>query len=191
MRKGLKSAPVLLAIVLLMSCGGRQDKRLAQNIESLQIADVAETDLKVSSFHPHGKDEAILVADVHTAFLMKRNSRGEWEIQSVRMGDRNWEDAKDFARALNQVRLERVKRDFEKIANALEKYQAQTKTLPAIKGIGPLVDLLFPTYLAEAVRVDPWATEYDYQLSTPTSYVLISAGPDRKFGTGDDIRFEH
>ncbi|MBZ5552926.1 MAG: type II secretion system protein GspG [Acidobacteriia bacterium] len=186
----LKPTLVLLALTLLISCGGRQEKRLAQNLDNLQIANLAAEDLKVSSFHPHGKDEAILVADVHTAFLMKKNSRGEWEIQSVRLGDRNWEDAKDFARALHQVRLERVKSDFEKIANALEKYQAQTKALPAVVGIGPLVDLLFPTYLAEAVRVDPWSSEYNYRLSTPTSYILISAGPDRKFGTGDDIRFE-
>jgi type II secretion system (T2SS) protein G len=191
MPKALKLTLVLLAVNLLISCGGKQEKKLAQNLESLQIANVAEKDLKVSSFHPRGKDEAILVADVHTAFLMKRNSRGEWEIQSVRLGDRNWEDAKDFAQALHQVRLQRVKSDFEKIANALEKYQAQTKALPAVEGIGPLVDLLFPAYLAEAVRVDPWSTEYNYHLSTPTSYNLISAGPDRKFGTGDDIRFEH
>lgn len=191
MPKALKPALVLLVVILLVSCGKRQEGRLAQNVESLQIADVAEKDLKVSSFHPHGKDEAILVADVHMAFLMKKNARGEWEVQSVRLGDRHWEDAKDFARALNQVRLETVKRDFEKIANALEKYQTQTKGFPAVEGIGPLVDLLFPAYLAEAVRVDPWATEYTYHLSTPTSYVLISAGPDRKFGTSDDIRFEH
>jgi Type II secretion system (T2SS), protein G len=190
MRKVLKPVLLLLTIILLISCGGRHEKRLAQNLESLQIADMAPSDLRVSSFHPRGKDEAILVADLHTAFLMKRNSQGQWEIRSVRLGDRSWEDAREFALALHQVRLQRVKSDFEKLANGIEKYESQSKALPAVKGIGPLVDILFPTYMPEAVRVDPWSSEYSYQLNSPTSYSLISAGPDRKFGTADDIRFE-
>ena len=191
MRRVLETILLLLAGVLLISCGTRQEKRIAQSVDSLQIAGLGENDLKVSSFQPHGKDEVILVADIHTAFLMKKNSRGQWEIQSVRLGDRNWEDAKDFAQALNQVRLQRVRGDFEKLGNGIEKYASQTKGLPAVQGIGPLVDLLFPTYMTKAVRIDPWSIEYNYQLNSPTSYTLISAGPDRKFGTADDIRFEH
>ncbi|MFI5173581.1 MAG: type II secretion system protein GspG [Terriglobia bacterium] len=184
------TALLLLSGMLTISCGARQEKRLAQNLESLQIADLGANDVKVSSFLPHGKDEAILVADLHTAFLMKRNAKGQWEIRSVRLGDRNWEDAKELAQALRQVRLEHVKSDFEKLANGIEKYESQTKSLPTVQGIEPLVDLLFPTYMPEAVRVDPWSVEYNYLLKSPTSYTLISAGPDRKFGTADDIRFE-
>jgi len=190
MLRAFKFSFALVTVLFLCSCGARHEKPLAESLESLHIADLHPKDLTVTSFDQHGKDEAILVADVHTAFLMKKNSRGDWEVQSVRLGDRNWEDAKDFAAALQQVRLGRVKSDFEELANAIDKYRKQTRTLPAVQGIGPLVDLLYPAYMARAVRFDPWATEYDYRSNSGRSYTLTSAGPDRRFGTADDIRFE-
>lgn len=187
----VKVSAVVLASLLAVSCAGKREKQLSKNLEALQIADLKPKELKVTSFDTRGKNEALLEADVHTAFLMRKNSRGEWEIQSLRVGDRRWEDAKLLSAALNQLKQAQVKNDFEKLAAAVEKFKAKTQSLPSAQNIAELNDVLYPAYLPGILRVDPWSTEYDFHLNSKDSYTIVSAGPDRKFGTADDMRFEH
>ncbi|MDD5541746.1 MAG: type II secretion system protein GspG [Acidobacteriia bacterium] len=193
MKAILRILIILPMLWVSTSCGGgasAREKQVAGAVESLQLAHLKPTDYKVTSFEPKGNDTALLVADVHTAFLMKKNSRGTWEVQSIRVGDREWEDAKLVAQALNQVKLQKVKNDFEILANAIDQYRAKNNTLPQARSIGDLDDTLYPKYLSSLIRLDPWSTEYAFNANSPTSYTLMSAGPDRKFGTADDIRFE-
>ena len=44
-------------------------------------------------------------------------------------------------------------------------------------------------YLKGGLKSDPWDTSYAYSLNAddPSQYTLSSAGPDRQFGTEDDI----
>lgn len=189
MRRILIVPAIFMLSFMTASCLGSKKKRLANNIESLQIANLPAKDITVLSVEEHGKGEALWKVDIHTAFLMKRNSRGEWEIQSIRLGDRRWEEVRHFVEALNQARIQQVKKDFEKLATAIDKYQAKTKSYPLAQSIADLTDLLHPNYLPEVLRVDPWGTEYNIHLDAQGKFELITAGPDRKFGTNDDVRF--
>ena len=44
-------------------------------------------------------------------------------------------------------------------------------------------------YLKGGLKPDPWDIPYAYSLDAddPSQYMLSSAGPDRQFGTEDDI----
>lgn len=46
------------------------------------------------------------------------------------------------------------------------------------------------SYLQGDLKPDPWGTEYSYSPDPDRAghYILFSAGPDREFGTADDIR---
>jgi hypothetical protein len=79
---------------------------------------------------------------------------------------------------------------------ALFNYQAQCGALPteeagfkvlfANPGVpgwgGPYLEPGFPL-------VDQWGTRYRYKRITEQAGTVGSAGPDRKFGTGDDILY--
>ncbi len=190
MNKSLYFILMLSVASVFTSCGMSRQKQVSNDLRSLQIADLKPSDITVQSFEPHSEGEALLVANIHTAFLMKKNAQGKWEIQSVRVGDRRWEDAKYFVAALNEAKIKQARTDCENLAAAIEKYQEKMKRLPAARNIAGLDDRLFPNFLPKIIRLDPWFTEYAFHLNSATSYTIISAGPDRTFGTADDIRFE-
>ncbi|HEX4381411.1 MAG TPA: type II secretion system protein GspG [Myxococcales bacterium] len=72
-----------------------------------------------------------------------------------------------------------VRVDQEAFANALDLYKRENGRLPA-----RLEDLV-PKHL-RAMRSDPWGNPYAYYRGEGGSAV-VSAGPDGKLGTGDDI----
>lgn len=43
--------------------------------------------------------------------------------------------------------------------------------------------------LLESIPDDPWGTPYSYRVQSPKGYTITSAGPDRKPGTADDLRW--
>ena len=80
------------------------------------------------------------------------------------------------------------------IKTALDRYKVDNGFFP--KSINDLVQAPGDAkhwsgpYL-DALPVDPWGDKYIYEFSgkhNPNSYDLISAGPDGKEGTDDDIR---
>jgi hypothetical protein len=67
------------------------------------------------------------------------------------------------------------------IAKAVAEYKQQNHYVPAS------LNLL---HLPENIQKDPWGNEYHYEvLSEGKSFDIISAGADKKFDTGDDVRF--
>lgn len=61
-------------------------------------------------------------------------------------------------------------------ARAVERYRAETGTLPQV-----LTDVELE------VRTDPWGTDLIYEKTAEDRYRLLSAGPDRVRDTADDI----
>lgn len=43
--------------------------------------------------------------------------------------------------------------------------------------------------LMASIPDDPWGTPYGYRVQGPDEYTITSAGPDRKPGTADDLRW--
>ncbi len=71
---------------------------------------------------------------------------------------------------------------FRNVAAALDMYSSENNGLPA-----SLSDLV-PQYLTrESEMVDPWGTPLQFRGGEAAGYTLVSAGPDRHFGSGDDI----
>ncbi len=188
MGRAIILAFVLTTLVLLASCGQGQQKRLDADLQDLHIAHLNPKDVKVNSVEEQGGNEAIVEAEIHTTFLMKKNAQGKWEIQSVRLGDRQWEDAKLFAEAYNEAKAKQVHQDFDLFASAIDKYVIKTHHPPSANSIVEINDLLYPDYLPHVLRLDPWSKEYEFRMGPGESFTLISAGPDRKFGTADDIQ---
>ncbi|SRR5258705_11252 len=75
--------------------------------------------------------------------------------------------------------------DIDSFIDACEQYQKDNGTLPA----GP--DGLYgkDAYLLKQRVLDPWGNRYKYAFAT-NRVAMESAGPDRQWGTDDDLRCE-
>jgi hypothetical protein len=180
-------APVLLLSILLTACGGRAiNKNLAQQlIASLPQVALKNGDVDVESVTQMGK-EAIVETRLQTAFRFEKIN-GNWVAREVRVGHGQWESISDIARTLEKAKVDETRKILEKIAAAIEKYLEKNGSLPAFKDYVALSDLLAPTYLNPLIRLDAWRRPLAAGRLGPNSIRLASAGPDGKFGTGDDI----
>jgi general secretion pathway protein G len=70
--------------------------------------------------------------------------------------------------------------DVKAIANAVDMYQIKHSKMP------DSLDQLVPSELS-TIRKDPWQNPYVYVKNGETSYDIISYGPDKVQGGGDDI----
>lgn len=104
-----------------------------------------------------------------------------------------------FAGRSQQARLAAARQDIiGALGLALDLYQQDVGTYPSTEqGLAALLSapagqtLWRGPYLkAVEIPVDPWGTPYRYQYpgsASPSLYDLASAGPDKQFGTADDI----
>jgi len=82
--------------------------------------------------------------------------------------------------AVKGVTLEPV---LKQVEAALDAYAADSGDYPAD------LEMLVPRFLpGSGFLVDPWGTRLRLERSEPRNLSLVSAGPDRAFGTGDDSR---
>lgn len=70
--------------------------------------------------------------------------------------------------------------DVKAIANAVDMFQIKHSKLP------DSLDQLVPAELRE-VRKDPWQSAYVYVKTSEAAYEVVSYGPDKAQGGGDDI----
>jgi len=97
-------------------------------------------------------------------------------------------------RQLNLARRAAAKADVEVLAVTLEVFKADAGRYPTTaEGLAALVQApggikgwVGPYLRPGKVPTDPWSTPYAYT-ATPTGFVVTSAGPDGKAGTGDDV----
>jgi len=94
------------------------------------------------------------------------------------------------------ARIARAQADLKgEIAAAIDLFEQDTGRLPTndegLKALmsGEGIDGWKGPYL-KAPPIDPWGTEYSYQTDGPdaTTYHVLSAGPDKKLQTADDIK---
>ena len=175
--------------VSLMSIGTQAAGDLSPKEARKLIARMAGINLpsdavRVKSVSSLGSS-AVVVAQVETAFRFV-NENNKWRVAEIRTGDRNWEDVDALVRALNAEKTSRVRAELETIATALEAFKRERGSYIESKSEAQLIDFLSPRYLARVIRVDAWDQPYEYEGSR-NSFVLRSAGPDRKSNTADDI----
>ncbi len=101
-------------------------------------------------------------------------------------------------RAQKQALRDAAKAQIQSFDTPLEVYNQNIRSLPSTsQGLQALVaapsDLKNPnrwdgSYLkGNKVPVDPWDSEFKYELLDAENYRITSAGPDGQFGSDDDI----
>ena len=85
---------------------------------------------------------------------------------------------------IERARIKTTKTSMKTIKSQIESYRAENAGDPP-----PTLAALIPSFMEEGSDIDSFKKAY-YYLPTPGSpqpYQLISEGPDRELGTGDDI----
>lgn len=160
----------------------KEARKLIARLAGIELPSDAVRVRSISSFG----DAYVVVAQVETAFRVVKGDNNKWRVAEIRTGDRRWEDVDMLVRALNAEKTSRVRAELDAIATALESYRREHGFYIEAKTEAALIDHLNPRYLARIIRVDAWNTPYEYEGSR-TSFVLRSAGPDRKSNTADDL----
>jgi len=89
---------------------------------------------------------------------------------------------------LDEQNIRRTKADMRALGISLEAYATSENHYPLAGDIEGLGRILEPMYVKHVPRVDAWGMPFIYRVSADRkSYRFVSAGPDRRFGTKDDI----
>ena len=183
---------ITLAAAFLASCGASRklsEDTAKDKILELGLLDLKDKQIQVQRIIHAGEDQAVAEANVQMAFRLSKGKGTDWQVNAVRLGDRDWIDTQAFLAALNEVRVRQTRHSLERIQEGIRRYQAKQGALPAISDIVKLTDLLFPEYMSEVVRYDAWNNELKVN-SAGNNFQLSSAGPDGITGNADDIHLD-
>jgi hypothetical protein len=181
-----RALPLLLLLVLT-GCGGRtvNNKFAKQLIADNPAAALEQQDIDVLSVSQTGQS-AVVEAKVRTAFRLQRLG-DRWVIREVKIGHNQWEKLENLTKALERIKIEETRALLEQVAAAVERYRAKNGRVPVFGDYVALSDALYPNYLTSLVRLDAWRRPLQAAALAPDGYRLVSAGPDGKFASGDDI----
>jgi Type II secretion system (T2SS), protein G len=189
---GRRWVPIPLVLGLLAGCGASRklsEDTAKEKILELGLLDLKDKQIQVQRIVHAGEGQAVAEASVQMAFRLSKAKGKDWQVNAVRLGDRDWIDTQAFLAALNEVRVRQTRHNLERIEEGIRKYQAKQGALPATSDIVKLTDLLFPEYMSEVVRYDAWNNEFKIN-SAGNSFQLSSAGPDGIAGNADDIHLD-
>jgi hypothetical protein len=181
----------LLGFALLLNgCGGRAiNKKVALDvIADSPAAVLARSDIDILSITQVGPREAIAETALHSAFRLERVG-SDWVIREVRVGKGQWEKLDNILLALVRVKIDETRGMLERIGAAIESYSQKNGRLPVFKDYVELSNALYPLYLSPLIREDAWGQPLFAYSSGANAVRLVSAGPDGKPGTADDITF--
>ena len=190
---GRRWLPITLVLGLLAGCGASRklsEGTAKEKILELGLLDLNNKQIQVQRIIQAGEDQAVAEASLQMAFRLSKAKGKDWQVNAVRLGDRNWIDAQAFLAALNEVRARQTQQSLEQLQEGIRKYQAKRGALPAVSDIVKLTDLLFPEYMAEVIRYDAWSHEIKVSSAGDNTFQLSSAGPDGIPGNADDIHLE-
>ncbi len=181
-------AAALFLSMLVVACGGRTISRNAARelIVQSPVSNFDKDEITVKSISMTGQREAVVETTMMAAFRFEKVD-GKWVIKEVRLGKRPWESMDEIARALEQVKTADTRKMLEQVASALENYREKKGSLPGFKDYVSLSDALFPDYMTPLIRLDAWRNPLAAYRVGANGVRLLSAGPDGKIGTPDDI----
>ena len=146
-----------------------------------------DKDIQVKEIVQSGDDQAVAEANLNMAFKLSKNKGEDWQVNALRLGDRNWLDIKSFRLALDEVRARQTRESLAKLLNAIKLFEQKNGKYPQSRNVVELTDLLVPSFLSEMIRYDAWNRELLFISSSSNSFQLISLGADGIRGTADDI----
>jgi hypothetical protein len=173
---------------LFNGCGGRAiNKKMARDVILQSRAEaLTRDDVEVLAVTQAGSGTAVVSTNLRAAFRIEKVG-GEWVVREVRLGNGQWENLDAVLLALQRVKIDETRRLLEQIGSAIEAYRQKNGRLPAFQDYVQLSDALYPSFMSPLVRLDAWNRPLAAVLASPNSIRLVSAGPDGKMGTPDDI----
>jgi len=187
-----KFTNALLLFCLLWHSGCAVSQQLSrgkarEKIQELGLIQLADQEIQVKEIVQSGDDQAVAQINLNMAFRLSRAKGGDWQVNALRLGDRNWLDMKAFISALNEVRLRETRESLAKLLNAMKLFRQKRGEYPRAANIVALTDILVPEFMSEMIRYDGWNRELITNSASPDSFQLISLGADGVRGTADDI----
>ena len=189
----MKSWLLILLVVLsagLCACGAQpklSQKKIQDKIQELNLIDFKDEQIAVGKVTFSGNNQAVAEASVQMTFHLSKSKNGDWRVDSIRLGDRDWVAVEDFSAALNEVKIQNTRNKFMKLRQAMEGYREKIGSYPQADNIVKLTDLLFPAHLSEPIRFDGWNRELVYVNVDRLQWRISSSGPDGIPGNADDI----
>jgi len=179
------AALALMLSLVLTACGGRAiNKKTALDVITAQ-GPFKQKDLDIKSVSQTTPGQAVVEVKLPAAFRLEKQQE-KWIVREVRIGN-EWQKMDDVAAALNTVKVEETKKMLGRIAEAIDAYRRKNGGLPDFREYVSLSDALSPDYLQPLIREDPWGNPLVAIRMSPVNIRLLSAGPDGKVGTPDDI----
>lgn len=182
---------ILPCLGLFQACGATHklsENKAREKIRELGLVDFKDKQIQVQKIVHAGEDQAVAEASLQLAFRLSKSKDQDWQVNAIRLGDRDWIEAKAFLLALNQVRERQTRESLERLQEGIRKYQAKTGSLPDTSTIVTLTDALFPRFLPEVIRYDAWNRELAVKTCRADACEIVSPGPDGILGNADDIR---
>ncbi len=186
----LGTAALVASALLLAQTGSAPEAHRARElIRHLGGAELEKERVRIKSVSSGIGGDAIVEAQLLIAFRFKRD-KDEWRVAEVRLGDRQWEDLGLITEAVRREKIRRTVALIEQLARSLETFRREHGRYVESEEIADLLDHLSPRYTGLPQRFDLWGTPLTYR-GTPSEYRLLSAGPDRKWQTSDDLVLEN
>ena len=181
---------LLIGAFALSACSSA---RLSHDEARKKIAAIGQSNLipdavEIRRIISQTDKEAIAEATITLAFQFKRaTAAGDWRIEAVRLGDRDWISLDELLAAINEGRRRTTSQSMQQLATAVEKYRIANGSLPNARNIVALTDVLHPSYMSVLIREDGWGHAISYEVTGNAMFRFVSAGPDGRRGTADDI----
>jgi hypothetical protein len=173
---------------LLTACGGRMlNKNMAQDLVAGLPGDILNReDVYVEAVNMTDSRNAVIQTRLNAAFRFQRVG-ARWIPREVRLGNSQWESIENLVEALQRVKRDQTQTLLNTIAESIGRYCLKNGGLPPFGDYISLSDVLVPDYLTPLIRLDAWQHPLSAVRLSVNSVKLISAGPDGKLGSGDDI----
>ena len=186
---------LVLPVLLLAGCGAASHKlsqdKVKEKIQELGLVELKGKQVEIENISQTAGSQAVAEVNLKLALKFSKAEGKDWQIDAVRLGDRNWVEIKAFLAALNEVRARETRENLQKLFDGLRKFREKTGKYPQSQNIVKLTDILFPAYMSEIIRYDGWNQELIFNSLNPDSFELLSVGADGVRGTADDIVLPH
>jgi type II secretion system (T2SS) protein G len=182
---------LVLPVLLLAGCGAASRKlsqdKVKEKIQELGLIELKGEQVEIKNISQNAGSQAVAEANFRLALKLSRAEGRDWQIDAVRLGDRNWLEVKTFLAALSEVRARETRENLQKLLEGLRKFKEKNGKHPQAQNIVKLTDILFPAYMSEIIRYDAWNRELIFNSTRPDSFELLSLGADGVRVTPDDI----
>jgi len=177
-----------LAALLPAGCAGHQLTRgearnILTNFPGLKLA--KET-IYVEHVSQLDSSHAVAEADLKTAFKLEKMGE-QWTVTEIRVDQGQWIRIDELYGRLLENQIQRTRQDMNLIALGLERYRIYNARYADADNVTQLMEMLYPRFVFKMIVEDAWARPMQYRLESATRYTIISAGPDGRFATDDDI----